>query len=507
MEIKTSSTLPFNGKVTLKDFISEMKSFDSISSLMSIQKLGVLMGNQVWVNINLEFEFYASQKVRHQILLPKDFLSFFAKQTLLYCSKSNKKYSDLELASLVYRYANLETDLDYLDPKSEDAWLWVLRATNHQWFYLRLSSGIMGRYLFLFFEVLKQDEDLKMNVNSVLGIDIFDLFKIGTCIFANFALRAEGQATYFDKKLFINTILVNLLTEKNLDKFLHIFSISQTDFIKKNKEFAIKDKLLKKYEFNPLRRFPVIKTDSENEREKYIIPSIPDFIYSCFEGMYYILLDKLDDSNKQKLFQGFGSVFEKYIGQLIKYYNVDLFSRAKLIPEQEYKEGKNIVKSADWILVSEKYIFQIECKKRKLDNYSKVGLEDKNKKGINSLLSDIAKELDKLIRKEKHIKENKLISVKYQNQQVVNIIVFLDEMFAMNTYARKSIKDKMKEESDNFYILGCHEFEMLCQHSKDKSLNMFEALNDLIKNRTEIYSISFLDNIYNDFFNDLKGHS
>ena len=87
---------------------------------------------------------------------------------------------------------------------------------------------------------------------------------------------------------------------------------------------------LKKYEFNPLKRFPVIKTESEKKNEQYIIPSLSDFLYGSFEGLYYVLLDKLDTNEKDNLFQEIGIIFEMYIGEFIKQYNLDILSRAQI---------------------------------------------------------------------------------------------------------------------------------------------------------------------------------
>lgn len=509
MEIKTSSTLPFTGKTTFQDFRNEVKSFDFVSTLMSLQKLSTLMSNQVWVNINLEFEFHTGPKVKHKILLSKDFISFLAKQAILVCSESDKKYNDLDLTNLVYKYGNLETDLDHTKPAFKDAWLWVLRATNHQWFYLRLPSSTIGRYVSLFTKVFEDEIALKNKIDQTLNIEFFDLLKIGACIFANFCPRADGRfATSFEMSCYTNTTIKELkplLTKENIKKFFKIFAINKEGFQKTNELFELKDPLLKKYEFNPLKRYPVITTCSKKETEKFIIPSLPDFLYACFEGAYYVLLDKLEEKDKQGLFEALGQAFETYVGEIIKYYNVDIFSRAKLLPEQTYQEGENKVKSADWLLVSDQFIFQIECKKRKLNNYSKAGIEDEDATGINTFLKSIAQELDKFPKKEEHIKNGLLEKIKYKDQKFINIIVYLDEMFALNQYARNEIKDNMENKTDNFYILGCYEFEMLCQHSKDKNMNLERALKDLLDKRTEIYSIEFLDNIYHDFFDSLTG--
>ncbi|MDQ7839182.1 MAG: hypothetical protein RDU59_11910 [Thermodesulfobacteriota bacterium] len=465
------------------------------------------MGNQVWVNINLEFEFHASRKVKHQILLSKDFISFLAKQVVLYCSQTGTQLNELDLANLLFKYGNLETDLNYVNPAEEDSWLWVLRATNHQWSYLRLPSSILGRYVYLFERVFA-DNDLKREINQSLNISLFDLLRIGFSILAGFAVSPDGRlaSTSFEISRYTNTqieALKPLLTQENLNKFFDIFATDKKHFCEANKQYRLASPLLKKYEFNPLKRYPIIITDSDKDNEKYIIPSLADFLYATTEGLYYVLLDKLQEEYKAKLFRLLGEAFETYVGELITFYNLDLFSRARLIGEQTYRVGRNQVRSADWLLVSDQTIFQIECKKRKLNSYAKAGVESKDGKGIKAFLKNVAEGLDKFYKKEDHIRQGLLNGITYGGQKFINIIVYLDEMFSLNQYGRNEIRKHMKNERDDFYILGCWEFELLCQHSKNKTLNLERALRDLMSNRTEIYYIEFLDNIYNDFFDGL----
>jgi hypothetical protein len=506
IQIRTTSTLPFTGKLSLKDFQNEVTPFDFIGSLMSLQELSASMGNQVWVNINLEFEFHASRRVKHQILLSKDFVSFLAKQVILNCSQTDNQLNELDLVNLVYMYGNLEIDLHYLKPTEEDGWLWVLRATNHQWFYLRLPSLILGRYIHLFERVFA-DNDLKREVNQIFKIDLLDLLKIGISIYTGFSVTPDGRfGTSFEMNRYTKTeikALKPLLAEENLNKFFNIFAIDKKRFTEKNKKYRLASPLLKKYEFNPLKRYPVIITDSEKQNEKYIIPSLSDFIYGTSEGIYYVLIDKLDKKNKGRLFDILGKAFERYIGELMRFYNVDLFSRAQLIEEQVYQAGRNQFRSADWLLISDQLIFQIECKKRKLNNYAKAGVESANGEGIKSFLRTVAQELDKFYEKENHIKQGLLKKITYKGQEFINIIIYLDEMFSINRYGRNEIKKHMKNKRDDFYILGCYEFEMLCQHTKNKSLNLERALKDLVTGKTEIYTIDYLDNIFHDFFDSL----
>lgn len=512
IKIQTSSDIEFSRNFTIEDFNKRVKDFDLVGSLMSLQKLGALMGNQVAVNINLEFEFYASPKIKQRAgMLTRDFISFAAKYILLNCKKQELQYNDVDLASLVYLYGNLEIDLHKLKSGEEtkkNGWLWVIRSTNHQWYYLRFHSSIIARYYWIFSKVFEKNKALGQKLNQALNMNVFDAMKIGTCIYANFCPREDGKfATSFLMDSYTKTSILELrplLTEQNILKYFDVFAITQKQFQEENKKFELADNSLKKYEFNSLKRFPVIKTDSEKKNEQYIIPSLSDFLYGAFEGLYYVLLDKLDQTEKATLLQEIGGVFEMYIGEFLKQYNIDILSRAIIFPEKIYKNGSDEWKTADWLLVSDEYIFQIECKKRKIDNYSKAGIQSENGAGIDNLLGGVAKELDKIAEKEKHIKENKVSGVAYKGQKVISLIVFLDEMFGMNDYAREKIKEKMKQPSDNFYIFGCWEFELICQQSKDKQQSLFYSIQDLIAGRTNIYHIDFLDRIYHDFFDSIK---
>ena len=512
IKIQTSSDIEFSRNFTVDDFNAIVKNFDFIGSLMSLQKLGALMSNQIAVNANIEFEFYSSPKIKLKAgMLTRDFVSFVAKQVLLNCEKKDIQYNNVDLFNLIYLYGNLEIDLHKIKTDGETkekGWLWVIRSTNHQWYYLRFHSSIIARYFWIFSKIFERNNELGAKLDQALGIEIFKAMKIGTCIYANFCPRGDGKfATSFLMDSYTNTTIESLkplLVEENILKFFNVFAITSEQFREEYKKYELTEATLKKYEFNPLKRFPVIKTNSEKKTEQYIIPSLSDFLYGSFEGLYYVLLDKLEAKEKDNLFKEIGTIFEMYIGEFIKQYNIDVLSRAQIFPEKTYKIDGEEWKSADWILISDEYIFQIECKKRKIDNYSKAGIQNTNGTGIDVLLGDIAKEVDKIAKKEGHLKAGKVDGISYKNQKVINIVVFLDEMFAINRYAREKVKEKMKEQSDNFYILGCWEFELACQQSKDKQQNLYHSIVDIINGNTEIYRVDFLDRIYYNFFASLK---
>lgn len=510
MKIQSASEIPFSGSFSVEDFNKSIASFDMVSSLMSLQKLGAHMGNQVWININLEFEFYATPKKKLKAgTITRDFISFAAKEVLLNCGESEVHYNDIGLADLVYKYGNIKTDIDQLTPATikEQGWLWTIRSTNHQWSYLRPYFTIVGRYHWIFSRIFEKNSSLGQSLNSALGMDVSDAMKIGTCIFANYCPREDGTfADSFLLSSYTNTSITELktlLTEANIMKFLEVFSATPEGFREEAKKYELTDPALKKYEYNPLKRYPIIKTGSTQEVRKFIIPSLADFLYACYEGIYYVMLDRLPANEKGALLETMGAVFEEYVGEVIRYYGLTTASSATLFPEQTYRVGKDEWKTADWLLVSDKYIVQIECKKRKIDNYARAGIQNTNGSGIERVLNDVANIADTLLTKEEHIKQGSVPGISYKGQSFVNTAVFLDEMFGFIKYARDQIKTRMRQQSDNFYLFGCYEFEMVCQQSKDKKQDVVESIRDVVAEKTEIYDIDFLHQEFTSFFDKL----
>lgn len=488
-----------------------LKDFDLIQTLMFIQKVSALMGNQVHVNINIGFEYYNSPKRQLKSgIITKEFIAFASKAILQNCKQSPRKFNELDLINLIVMYDNLRSDLHEIKAgkiPADQQWLWVIRATNHQWYYMRLLSNIIARYYWLFKNVYQNNPHLGNKLDQDLGIDFFDAIKIGTCFYANF-YPGNGRATCFLMTNYTQTdipSLKSLLTEENINKYFNIFSINADNFSTECSKFSLAQPSLIKYEFNPLKRFPVVKTDSSQENEKYIFASIPDLLYASSEGLYYVLLDKLDETNKDLLFKEMGLAFEIYIGELLKHYNIDILSRAKVFSEIKYKVGSNELKTADWLLISEDYIIQIECKKRKIDVYSKAGIQNEDGTGIDSFIKDLAKQIDKFSKKEEHIKNGKVPGVNYAGQKVIHIIVYLDELFAINKYAITNVKAEMKKTLQDFYVFGCWEFELVCQQCRNKQQNIFYSIQDIINEKENIFEIDFLNREYDSFFKELMG--
>lgn len=508
MKIEPFTNLPIkSGATNYRDLQNAIGKFDYINSLMKIQRFGKIFFQQTGKVFQVDTDFNLVDTGGCELKIFRDFVSFLAKEIILNCTESQKVMSDKDLMELAYLYGKLETDLDHLNPDNGNAWHWVLRNANHQWFFQRIPALIIGRYYYIYKQLLV-DTQFSRLIISELGFSLIDILKIGTCIYANFIPRdSKPGVNAFSIENYINTEVVELaalLNKERLSQYLELFSITQNDFKTKTGEFMLDDELLKKYEFNALKRFPFIQTNSQIEPEKFIIPSLSDFIFSFSEGLYYVLLDKLSDSNKEILFQKIGQIFEHYIGELLKYYKVeDSQLRTQILPEQEYDVHGQDWKTADWIIHNNEYIIQVECKKRKLNIYDKAGVDIDSETGISNTIKIVGKELKKMFDKVEHIKAGQVNDIQYTGQKFINIIVFLDEMFAFNQYARKAIKDEIDLSDDNFFIFGSYEFEMVLQYMNDNRKDFISALDDYNDKRIEVYKIDFIWDKYEEFYKSI----
>ena len=178
------------------------------------------------------------------------FCGFHHKANTFALSKQERQYNDFDLTGLIYAYGNLEDGIQKLKDSDlkESGWLWVLRSTYQQWHYLRYYSNIIGRYHWIFAKVFEKNPHFGEKLNEVLGIDVFDAMKIGTCIFANYCPRPnEGFADSFLMESYTNTPiqeLRSLLTEAIYPSYSDL-SVTQKQFQEENKKFELTDSLLK----------------------------------------------------------------------------------------------------------------------------------------------------------------------------------------------------------------------------------------------------------------------
>lgn len=132
------------------------------------------------------------------------------------------------------------------------------------------------------------------------------------------------------------------------------------------------------YSFNPLVQFPLLSCVLGNET--HIVCPVPRYLIQRFtEGVYY------DVVNAAGFDAAFGSAYQTYVGEVFQAAN----TRGSLVvlPEAEYRVGKDLKRSVDWIASDTTGELFVECKTKRLRVEAKVALGD---------LTVLKEELEKL---------------------------------------------------------------------------------------------------------------
>jgi len=470
VQIKTSDNFDI-GTIPIEKFIQSTSGFELVEALLFIQKVNAELKNYVHKKV-----FILSPQVPNYLdkwfLITTEANAFVTKYLINFSSEINyRKYDAHRHSDSVIYYHHLETDLHYLSSNDSEAYKWCIRAMNQQFHYLRIPNHVMGRYLILFTKIkITEDDVVNQMSNEAFGLPPQDIVLIGTCMYAvilrNKILRLENLLNHTIDSPMIKSVL----TVDKINKFLDIYSIDVKGFRKEFIKWKFSNLIhpLYKYEFNPTWSYPIIKTKRVLEPDKkYIVPSLADLVYACSEGIYYKLMDKFREDKGNLFSVKFGEIFQEYIWHLLREVNIDCRrcddANSKIEPRPDYliKENNKVI--------------QIEVKKRIMSNEARACVNNKLEEYIDTLSEDIYRQLFKP-------------SQQYSDHVVHNVIVALDEWYYFEEKIKSIIEDKLnkkaKKDGTNkskfkFHLLGCTEFEILCQFSKDKKgVSIFDLLRE-----------------------------
>lgn len=200
--------------------------------------------------------------------------------------------------------------------------------------------------------------DMSTIIHEVTGLTTKDLYTIGMVFIGAYLNRPAIKQP-------INIEVKNVTTE-NINKFLSLFAISLTDLKQSLKsEHQLNSKF--GYAYSTLRAHPIIDMNYRGE-QCFVCPLPTLLFWQITNGIYYSIY-------KHKQFdKSFGSSFQGYIGDVL---NKALSgSELQILPEQQYKIGKDSKDSIDWIVSDADSALFIECKTKRLVFTAKSEIED-----------------------------------------------------------------------------------------------------------------------------------
>jgi hypothetical protein len=493
MEILASDSFTNFGTVSYKQFCRECSGYELASALRLIQYESASMGMQILKKLEIRNSFLGSGVV----YVSQEAHAFIAKQLILhsgYLQRRILQKSDYE--KLIVYFNHLETDLNYLDPKDTESQKWLVRASYSQSRYQRILNHVLGRYQILFHDLGYDSQICGNMVKQAMGLDVLEIMLIGLSFYATIYLNKQLDIRCVEE----HTIQAfnDVLRPDKLKLFLNALSISQGKFTKDYSYWRWNNILLKKYEFNPLWQYPIIDTRLQSPNLRYIVPSLDDLVYRFTEGIYYATMDFYRKSGLENEFSTkFGTAFEKYVGFHLQDVKTENLNLGVVQPEMEYTTNHNQWKSADWLLVTQSSVIQVECKKNTTPLKFRAAVSDGDSSDFDTVLDTFSKYVIKSYKKAQHISENKLnLPNTQKTPSVFSLFVVMDDFYHIDSHFKRIITTKAAkdipdiEECFRYHILSISDFELLCEFLKSRKDVRLEDLLKL-KNAEENYYKDF----------------
>ncbi len=469
-----------------------------------------------------ESEFYASYKqIRNQ------FRKYWPKQIILSCinylykptkSESDQLCKQPWLVFLVIKWVLIDDQFYSRDKKDlnspsldkilqmmHDLATKVRMPSEYSHYILFFRNMAYQQFIYQFFFNKSSISRQKILFDSQNGSDFFNLkFREITGLNVNEFL--ELSMVLITRFFSYNEPLVSEIwfnnvrkaySNETLKRFFNCVSIEFENL----REFFLKDKRIKRrnsYEFYEQTAFlnsPLVKNGNN------YICVYPKILFRTLEHYIY---DTLRLWDAWKFMDKFGSRFERYVEESIKYSNLPYVNERQLESEL-YGEGNSV----DFLINDGDSNIFLDAKAVEMSYLGKVThvadiIKDKTKDSVLKAIKqvhDVCKRLSQTSSKNpiiKHRKENYLLVVTFKELYLGNGKIFYDSI------AKEKIDEILKEYEDstkiplgNMYFITVEELDLFMQMIKEDKIGLAEGLRRAKENDSQASTQKF------DFFHHL----
>lgn len=430
-----------------------------------------------------EFDDNAAKK--YPFPVRREVLSFIAKTAILKSNdyrgrtlKNDREFFRLfnEMTSRYYNLTIPMTARAKEENNINNVSMELLRIAHEQFSYMTGAPyHEIGRTLIMFCDYMMEYEgsedvvEITKKAEALFGMTVQEFIREGL-ITMFYSVQNKGN---------LNTLLNPVLEKegkglfnfKRCSLYLKYNTITYRDFREQQRKYS-KHKHTSKYEFNLLRRYPFVIT----EKNKFLICPLQHFALERITyGFFYDLVDAFKDEQgtRNKFSEFVGSpLFERYVGDILK----NAFPLANIIPEQEYRVGKNVVKSCDWIIAERSGLTLVECKLNDLTVRAKT--TDEEEQILKDLKKRYFKALETCERTITHIKDKKLLADEEFNLRCINylVVVFTPTFMGNDVYRRIAEQQEVKISHD-YSIISIADLEKSCTVLSNTSTQLTSFLS------------------------------
>jgi len=437
-----------------------------------------------------------------------------------YLSEEQNTEKQYNWTALCEVYNNYLVQPEYADKgaMNEDKFRSLMvRMYSEQMPYQFHPISLIGRTIKIFNELLykidtKNFENLTKIFEEATGLSIYDYLRLATVVWFISKKAARFNMTMFMPAEEIPK-LKDVLNEEKVIRFLNILKADYKTFRKKdgqmNKEL---DPKLTKTRFNPLFIYPIIETDIKNIDAPYIVPNLSTYVKKAFWGLYWWFHNYFEErGEEQKEFRDyFGSVFQEYVGIILK----GIYGDQNVHSEIIYDKDKKFI---DWWVERNNKIYLFEAK---ASQFALKSMQTGDKELVfKGEIKKIAEAFKQVFKRVQDISKYEELSL-FRNKKIIPIIVFMDMPFvstdlyksfiseALEKFEKEEQVDKLKE--FQIYLMNIEDLESFDDAAEKIELeDVFASLKDypsvdfisvVSKIRNGNLRNRLLDNTFQDFW-------
>lgn len=382
-------------------------------------------------------------------------------------------------------------------------------------------KDVFTRQWYLFYKIstrLKGEtfDNLNEIFSKEVGISMLEYTKLCFVIFATLVTFPRfniGKLTGANIKE-----LNDVLSEDKMSIFLNLVSTNYESFRRLDSEINKDlDPKYTKTRFNPLWLKPIIRM-GEND---FLAPSMTAYMTSTFKGLFWwfdTYFRKYSRVKGDKFRSYFGSLFEDYVGDVIK----DIYTSAHISPQISYGSKKNKSLFFDWIVDSEKksFVFEVKGYQFPLEVLQKGDPEKIRKEVVNKIIKTIVQ----MYRRMKDV-ENFEELKHLRGKNLIPIAVFYDIPFISTPMYQENIlpalanlektypgiKDfkyymmSIQELEDYYYVSDKVDIDMILKEANtNNQTGFYDELGKANGNRMTIRK-NILDRAFNEYCSEVIG--
>ena len=359
--------------------------------------------------------------VKWSIIAPWE-LEILVQEAIINCPdvpRASKSMRDTNhCAKIVNGLKTLENEISGINLDHHDIFfeLFKLAHKEFSWQSFTADNIHLSRY-----HAIYSGEAISRLIETRYGLTAKELFFIGWLAYTHFS---------DNWRLEVPSLRISERMKSDMKKFLNRASLPYPIL----KECLERNRTMTPYyghTFNPIRAHPIVQYGSASH-STYLCCSPTLLFWKITDGLYYDLV------GMPGFDKAIGDAFQTFIGEYLK--RIGCENKITVYPEMEYKKGRDLKRTCDWILEDADATVFVECKAKRIPLLAKndIGSLEAEMDKTAAIIAQIYKTI-------LDFKQGLYPQAKYAGKSIYPVIVTLQDWFLFTEAPEEILGEKIKE--------------------------------------------------------------